>query len=88
MYIGSTIRPLHDRAKEHVAAAKKRSQTSAVGKHYKRPHRTGNQKLRFRILYATRKDELRLRIVEAIIITDKKPTMNRCGEENGIDFLT
>ena len=40
-YIGSTIRPLHDRAKEHVAAAKKRSRTSAVGEHYERHHRTG-----------------------------------------------
>ena len=85
-YIGSTIRPLHDRVKEHVAATKKRSRTSAVGEHYERHHRTGDPKLRFRIVYTTGKDELRLRIVEAITIRDKKPTMNRRGEETGIDL--
>ena len=33
-YIGSTTRPLHDRAKEHIAAAKNKNHTSAVGEHY------------------------------------------------------
>ena len=32
--------------------------------------------------------ELRLRIVEAMTIRDKKRTMNKRGKEAGIDFLT
>ena len=45
-------------------------------------------KLRFRIVCATEKDELRLRIEEALAIRSRKPTLNRRGEETGIDFLT
>ena len=40
------------------------------------------------ILNRTEKDELRLRIEEALAIRSRKPTLNRRGEETGIDFLT
>ena len=86
-YIGSTIRPLHDGAKEHVAAAKKRNRTSAVGEHYERHHRTGDPKLRFRIVYTTGKDELRLRIVEAMTIRDKKTNHEQTWRGNRYRLL-
>ena len=87
-YIGSTIRPLHDRAKEHVAAARKHSRASAVGEHYEKCHSEEEPQLQFRIVRATAKDELRLRIEEAMAIRTANPTMNRRGKDTGLDFLT
>ena len=86
-YIGSTTRPLHDRAKEHIAAAKNKNHTSAVGEHYCKRHPTTEPRLLFRIFRRTKRDELRLRIEEAIAIHEAAPTINRHREETGIDFL-
>ena len=88
VYIGSTTRALHDRAKEHIAAAKKRCQTSAVGEHYKVHHPTEEPRLRFCIIRRTEKDELRLRIEEALTINEIAPAMNRRSEDMGLNFLT
>ena len=68
IYIGSTTKTLHQRAKEHIAAARKYDKTSAVGYHHMTQHGTDQSKLEFRIARRTEKDELRLRIEEAIII--------------------
>ena len=61
-----------------------------MGVHYKNAHKNlkSSPKLRFTIVCATEKDELRLRIEEALAIRSRKPTLNRRGEETGIDFLT
>ena len=89
-YVGSTVRALHDRAREHIASAKKQTTASAMGVHYKSAHKNlkASPKLRFRTICTTQKDELRLRIEEALAIRSRKPTLNRCCEETGIDFLT
>ena len=88
IYVGSTTRALHDRAKEHVTAATKHSRTSAIGEHYQLHHPTDEPRLLFRIIRRTKKDELRLRIEEALMIKELAPTINRRGEETGLDFLT
>ena len=41
-YIGMTNRRLHERAREHVAASKQCSKTSALGEHYWREHTAAN----------------------------------------------
>ena len=88
IYVGSTTRALHDRAKEHVTAATKHSRTSAIGEHYQLHHPTDEPRLLFRIIRRTKKDELRLRIEEALMIKELAPTINRRCEETGLDFLT
>ena len=85
--IGSTTRTLHQRAKEHIAAARKYDKTSVVGYHYMTQHGTDQPKLEFRIARRTEEDELRLRIEEAIIIKKLAPALNRRAEDTGVDFL-
>ena len=87
MYIGSTTWDLHERAKEHIAAARNNSQTSAIGEHYDMNHPTSEPWLQIGIIRRTEKDELRLRIEEAMAIRDASPSLNRRKEETGIDFL-
>ena len=87
VYIGSTTRALHERAKEHIAAARNKSRTSAIGEHYGMHHPTSEPRLQFRIIRRTEKDELRLRIEEAMAIREAAPSLNRRKEETGIDFL-
>ena len=86
-YIGSTSLPLHTRAKEHIAAAKKKSDTTRVGEHYRKHHPTVEPHPHFQIIRRTGRDELRLRIEEAIAIQEAHPTMNRHREEFGVEFL-
>ena len=86
-YIGSTTRPLRDRAKEHIAAAKNKNHKSAVGEHYCRKHPTTELRLLFRIVRRKERDKLRLPIDEAIAIREAAPPMNSRREETGIDFL-
>ena len=86
-YIGSTTRALHDRAKEHITAAKTHNRSLAIGEHYFTFHRTKEPQLQFRIIRFTEKDELRLRIHEATIIQRLAPAMNRRKEETGVGFL-
>ena len=38
-YVGSTVRALHDRAREHIASAKNQTNASAMGVHYKNAHK-------------------------------------------------
>ena len=87
IYIGSTTRALHQRAKEHLAAAKKHDESSALGVHYRIQHVTDPPQLEFRIVRLTKKDELRLRIEEAIAIKKLLPAINRRIEDTGVDFL-
>ena len=87
IYIGSTTRSLHQRAKEHLAAVKKHDETSALGEHYRIQHVTDHPQLEFRIARLTEKDELRLRIEEAITIKKLLPAINRRIEDTGVYFL-
>ena len=87
-YVGFTVRVCHDRARELIASAKNQPKASAMSVHYKNTHKKSSPKLRLRIVCATEKDELRLRIGVALAIRSRKPTLNRRGEETGIDFLT
>ena len=61
-----------------------------MGVHYENAHKNlkFSPNLRFSIVCATEKDELRLRIDKALAIRSRKPTLNRRGEETGIDFVT
>ena len=74
-YIGSTIRALHSRVKEHLAGG-----NSAVGEHLRQCHGAG---FRTRIL-ARDNDPKDLRIKEGILIADLKPSLNRREEESAV----
>ena len=83
-----TTRRLHERAREHVAAAKQRSKTSALGEHYWREYTTANGDiaLSFEIVRHER-NNLRLHIEEALAILKYKPELNRRQEDLGTGFL-
>ena len=85
-YIGMTTRPLHARALEHVAGARKQISTSAFGDHYASKHKTATPSIKFEILKHCR-DELRLHIEEALAIQTHRPTLNRRKEDMGTGFL-
>ena len=74
--------------RKRTSPAKNKSRMSAVGEHYGMHHPTSEPRLQFRITYRTEKNELRLRIEEAMAIRDASLSMNRQKEETGIDFLT
>ena len=78
-YIGMTTRRLHERAREHVAAAKQRSKASAIGEHYWREHTAANGDIAisFEIVRHER-NNLRLHIEEALAILKYKPGLKRC----------
>ena len=83
-----TTRRLHERAREHVAAVKRRSKTSALGEHYWREHRAANGDIAisFEIVRHER-NTLRLHIEEALAIRKYKPELNRRPEDLGAGFL-
>ena len=87
IYIGSTSRQLHYRAREHIAATEKFSDVSALGEHYRKSHSTMKADITFNIIQRTEHDELRLRIVEAYEIQTRRPTLNRNREDLGTGFL-
>ena len=64
-YIGSTVRALHERAKEHLASAKNKTKASAMGCTIRPDTRNPSQKMHFKIVCTTERDELQLRIEEA-----------------------
>jgi len=72
VYIGSTIRALHYRVKEHLNQSQ-----SPVYQHI----RTCSTNISTRIL-TTDTDPKNLRIKEGLLIVDKKPTLNRREEES------
>ena len=78
---------LHTRAKEHIAAAKKKSDTTGVGEHDRKHNPSMEPHPRFRIIRRTGRDELRLLIDEAIAIREARPAINRRREESGVEFL-
>ena len=85
-YIGMTTRKLHDRIREHVLSAKRGSEESAIGEHYKENHPGMQPNLTFTIIRHQR-DELRLHIEEAMAIKLNKPDLNRRQEDLGTGFL-
>lgn len=72
-YIGSTIRPLHQRIREHLQQT-----TSAVFQHLSSC--PGTQGISVRIL-ANEKDPKNLRIKEGILIEELNPNLNKKEEE-------
>ena len=82
-----TTRKLHDRAREHVNAAKQRSQSSAFGDHYRENHPfVQDPKIEFSIL-RNNNDTLRLHIIEAMEIQARQPELNRRQELLSTGFL-
>jgi hypothetical protein len=75
VYIGSTIRQLHIRVKEHL-----QSEQSSVKKHLAMCHSTS---IAVEVL-AHDSDEKNLRLREAILIMDHKPDMNVKEEEKAL----
>jgi hypothetical protein len=73
-YIGSTIRALHIRIKEHLKTSR-----SAVFEHLAACHNSGNVSVS---ILAVDQDPKNLRIKEAILIKDKKPGINQKEEES------
>ena len=81
-YIGSTIRRLHDRIKEHFT-----QKTSSIYKHQqKHTNKNINETYTIKILHKDT-DTINLRIKEAIIIRKMKPQINSREELNELDFI-
>ena len=85
-YVGMTTRTLHERAREHVLAAKKHSVDSAFGDHYDEFHPSEEPRILFEVVVRNR-DPLRLHIEEALTIKRLKPALNRRQEDMGTGFL-
>ena len=85
-YIGMTTRKLHERAREHVTAARHHDRHSAFGQHYESHHPKATPDIKF-IILRRQKDLLRLHIEEAMAIRTFKPTLNRRQEDLGTGFL-
>ncbi len=85
-YVGMTTRKLHDRAREHVAAAKQHMSSSAFGEHYKNDHPSDVPAITFKII-EHQTDVLRLHIEEALAINRLKPPLNRRQEHLSTGFL-
>ena len=68
-YVVSTVRALHDRAREHTVSSENQTKASAMGVYYKSAHKKSSPKLCFRVVCAMEKDELWLRIEEALAIS-------------------
>ena len=85
-YIGMTARRLHERAREHLKAARQRSGTSVFGDHYSKVHPGAVPRIEFKIIHHQRND-LRLHITEALAIKTMKPPLNRRQEDLGTGFL-
>ena len=86
-YVGSTTRALHTRAREHLYAVNRKDPSSALGEHYQLHHPKSTTSITFRILANSNKSELRLPIMEAMIIQQVNPTLNRKTEHLGLGFL-
>ena len=82
-----TTRRLHERAREHVAAVKRRSKTSALGEHYCREHTAANGGIAISFeIVGHERNILRLHIEEALAILKYKPELNRRQEDLGTGF--
>ena len=87
-YVGSTMRPLHIRAREHMYATRQHNSSSALGEHFGERHPTAaTPSIEFEILHRSEKNELRLRIDEAYYIQRLQPPLNRKAEHLGTGFL-
>ena len=93
-YVGLTQRKLHDRAREHVTAARERSRSSALGEHYRTQHpvpedaddKDRQPSITFEVL-SQHRDILHLHIEEAMAIQSLRPPLNRRDEHLGTGFL-
>ena len=92
-YIGMTTRRLHNRAGEHLTAARERSKPSALGEHYRIQHpnpQNEDQPIRPAITFAVlsqHRDILHLHIEEAMATQSLRPLLNRRDEHLGTGFL-
>ena len=77
-------RRLHDRAREHLTAAKQRSSTAALGEHYAESHPNAAPNIQFKVI-THHQDSLRLHIEEALTIKKHAPTLNCKQEDLGQD---
>ena len=83
-----TTRTLHERAREHINAASKRTDASAFGDHYSRAHPQKTLSITFEIVKRVRRDsDLHLHIEEALAIKKLGPDLNRREEGIGNGFL-
>ena len=85
-YLGATVRRLHERMREHMAAARRKDENTAFGAHFKYKHPKSKPKINFSII-AHQQDELRLHVEEAMAIKTRQPELNRRQEELGTGFL-
>ena len=73
MYVGSTIRNLHDRVKEHMNGT-----TSSVYKHFLLCENTAKTLLLH--IIGRNNDEINLRLREAFLIRQMQPTISSSKE--------
>jgi hypothetical protein len=82
-YIGSTIRNLHDRTKEHLSKP-----ASSVYKHFTNNHDTENISSKVTIaVIAKERDPVNLRLKEAFYIRKQKPDINSREERSELTEL-
>ena len=82
-YIGSTTRCFHERASEHLRAARNPSSYPryAIAAHYREQHAHTAPRLKFNMV-AQHKSELDCRIAEATIIDREQPQLNQKAESD------
>ena len=88
-YVGSTTRPFHQRAAEHLRAAKNPAsyKEDGLAEHYATSHPTSHEpSLKFALL-RREKDLLRLRHTEAIMIDEMQSKLNRKSEGASFGLL-
>ena len=86
-YVGSTTRPLHTAAHEHIYAANHHDEKSALGTRHGEKHPGMPISITLQQLDSTHNDQLRLRIKEAYWIKKVQAILNRKVEEIGTGFL-
>ena len=72
--------------RDHVAAARRKDESTEFGAHFKHEHPKSKPKISFSIL-SQQRDELRLHVEEAMAIKTRQPVLNRRQEELGTGFL-
>ena len=83
IYIGSTIRNLHDRVKEHVTRP-----ASSIYKHFAAHHKIDNINDSIRVtIIAKERDPVNLRLKEAHYISKLRPEINNREERSELTEL-
>ena len=80
MYIGETSSSIKERTHEHIQNCKYKSKNSAHFGHNTAKHNGVEQKLEIKIIRRCQNDPMLRQCMEALVIKDLDPEINRCQE--------